>query len=64
MIMSRAPGNIVACAKLLHEPPEFREARRDHLRVVNGDRAFRREPHGQKRHGDAVIEMCLDRTAA
>ncbi len=47
-----------------HQPFEFRKARRDHGRVVDRHRLFRRETHDEEAHGDAVVEMGLDRPAA
>src|SRR6202035_5196238 len=47
-----------------HERREAGEARRDHADIVDGDRIGGAKPKGEERHGDAVIHMGRDETAA
>src|SRR6188474_2637529 len=47
-----------------HQIHEFGEAGGDHAGVVYCHRMFRRQAHDQEAHGDAVVEMGLDRLAA
>ena len=47
-----------------HQRPEGRKAGGDHGLVVDRHRLLRREPHDEKAHGDAMVEMGFDQAAA
>src|SRR4029078_6541470 len=69
--MTRCPQNdrCMAClrergAELRHQRAKIGKARRDHGRVVDGDRLTRAKPERKKGHGDAMVHMRRNQAAA
>ncbi len=61
---ARPAGAEKRAPSALHERDELGKARRHHARVVDRHRLAAGQPHGEKCHGDAVVEVRRDRAAA